>query len=104
MGGEWIGKDHKKIIALAKELNVPIEPHAYRVWLLQSGQMHAPGAWDFSPQAHAAWKKFLSEYKRYSEQDKRRMDQYDWWTWLGKMGFAGNDRRIHELIDSTDYG
>jgi monoamine oxidase len=104
MGGEWIGKDHKKIIALAKELNVPLEPHAYRVWLLQRGQMHAPGSWDFSPQAHAAWKKFLSEYKRYSEQDKRRMDQYDWWTWLGKMGFAGNDRRIHELIDSTDYG
>ena len=49
MGGEWIGNDHKKIIALAKELNVPLEPHAYRVWLLQRGQMHAPGAWDFSP-------------------------------------------------------
>ena len=60
MGGEWIGKDHKKIIALAKELNVPLEPHAYRVWLLQSGQMHAPGGWDFSPQARTAWKQFLS--------------------------------------------
>jgi monoamine oxidase len=104
MGGEWIGKNHKKILVLAEELNVPLEPHAYRVWLLQRSQMHGPGSWDFSPQAHAAWKQFLNEYRRYSEQDKRRMDQYDWWTWLGKMGFAGNDRRIHELIDSTDYG
>ena len=46
----------------------------------------------------------MNKYKRYSEQDKRRLDQYDWWTWLGKIGFAGNDRRIHEIMDSTDYG
>jgi monoamine oxidase len=104
MGGEWIGKDHKKIRALARELSVTLEPHAYRVWLLQSGQMHAPNSWNFSSQSRAAWKQFLADYKRYSEQDKRRLDQYDWWTWLGKIGFNGNDRRIHELIDSTDYG
>src|SRR5580698_10319104 len=35
MGGEWIGKDHPRILSLCKELNVALEPHAYRVWLLQ---------------------------------------------------------------------
>jgi monoamine oxidase len=104
MGGEWIGNDHKKIRALATELNIPLEAHAYRVWLLQSGSLHAPGGWNFTAQSRAAWKKFHDDYARYSPRDKRRLDQYDWWTWLGKIGLDGKDRRIHELIDSTDFG
>ncbi len=104
LGGEWIGKHHTKIIALAKELQVPLEPHAYRVWLLQNAELHAPGSWDFTAESRAAWKKFHAAYEHYSEQQKRHLDQYDWWTWLGKMGFNHEDRRIHELIDSTDFG
>ena len=104
MGGEWIGKDHLRIIALAKELNVPLEPHAYRVWLLQHEQLHAPGSWNFSPESQAAWRRFAEKYKNSTEQEKRRLDDYDWWTWLGKIGITGNDRRIREIMDSTDYG
>ena len=104
LGGEWIGKHHTKIRALVEELKVPVEPHAYRVWLLQGGQMHAPGSWDFTPESRKAWKKFHEQYAHYTEQQKHRLDQYDWWTWLGKIGFNGEDRRIHELIDSTDFG
>ena len=104
MGGEWIGNHHHKIIALAKELNVPLEAHAYRVWLQQNGQLHAPGKWDFSDQSRTAWSKFRDEYAHYTVQQKHLLDQYDWWAWLGKIGFAPQDRRIHELIDSTDFG
>ena len=104
LGGEWIGNDHHKIRALADELKVPLEPHAYRVWLLQSGALHAPGQWDFTAQSRAAWKKFKADYEHYTPQQKRHLDQYDWWTWLGKIGFNPEDRRIHELIDSTDFG
>ncbi|MBV8632293.1 MAG: FAD-dependent oxidoreductase [Silvibacterium sp.] len=104
MGGEWIGKDHARIIALAKELNVPLEPHAFRVWLLQHEQLHAPGGWNFSAESQAAWKQFAEKYKSFTEQEKRRLDDYDWWTWLGKIGITGNDRRIREIMDSTDYG
>jgi monoamine oxidase len=104
MGGEWIGKDHKQILALARELNVALEPHAYRVWLLQHGMLHAPGSWGFSAQSQAAWKRFMAQYKNYTERDKHRLDEYDWWTWLGKIGLTDDDRRIRELMDSTDYG
>lgn len=104
LGGEWIGKHHTKIRALVQELQVPVEPHTYRVWLLQGGAMHAPGSWDFTSQSRVAWKKFHEQYAHYTEQQKHRLDQYDWWTWLGKIGFYGEDRRIHELIDSTDFG
>ena len=104
MGGEWIGRDHLRIIALAKELNVPLEPHAYRVWLLQHDQLHAPGTWNFSIESRTAWKRFMDKYKSSTEREKRRLDDYDWWTWLGKIGITDNDRRIREIMDSTDYG
>ena len=104
LGGEWIGKDHPRILALAKELNVPLEPHAYRVWLLQHEELHAPGTWNFSAESRAAWKRFMDKYKQSSEQEKRRLDEYDWWTWLGKIGITDDDRRIREIMDSTDYG
>jgi len=104
MGGEWIGKDHPHILALAKELNVELEPHAYRVWLLQHEQLHAPGSWNFSTESQAAWNRFMEKYKHWSDQEKRRLDDYDWWTWLGKIGITDNDRRIREIMDSTDYG
>lgn len=104
MGGEWIGKSHKQIRALAEELNIPLEPHANRVWLLQHGQLHGPGDWGFSPESHSAWQRFVEQYKHYTDQDKRHLDQYDWWTWLGKIGMTDNDRRIREIMDSTDFG
>ena len=104
MGGEWIGKDHPHILALAKELNIELEPHAYRVWLLQHEQLHAPGSWNFSTESQAAWNRFMEKYKHWSDQEKRRLDDYDWWTWLGKIGITDNDRRIREIMDSTDYG
>jgi monoamine oxidase len=104
MGGEWIGKDHPHIIALAKELDVALEPHAFRVWLLQHEQLHTPGSWNFSSESQTAWKRFMDKYKHSSEQEKRQLDEYDWWTWLGKIGVTDNDRRIREIMDSTDYG
>jgi len=104
MGGEWIGKDHPRIIALAKELNVGLEPHAFRVWLLQHGQLQAPGSWNFSVESQLAWKHFMDKYKSSTEPEKRRLDEYDWWTWLGKIGITDDDRRIREIMDSTDYG
>ena len=104
MGGEWIGNEHKRILALAKELNVPLEPHTYRVWLLQHGQFRAPGSWGFSAQSQTAWKSFMARYQHYREMDKHHLDEYDWWTWLGKIGISDDDRRIREIMDSTDYG
>src|SRR5271165_2989915 len=92
------------MLALTKELNVALEPHAYRVWLLQHEQLHAPGMWNFSTESRSAWKRFMDKYKHSTEQEKRRLDDYDWWTWLGKIGITDQDRRIREIMDSTDYG
>ncbi len=103
MGGEWIGKDHKHMLDLCKELKVPLEPHAFRLWLLLGGQLKAPG-WQFSATARAGWKKFAASYKHYGPADFRRLDTYDWYAWLRTLGFTEQDLQIREIIDSTDIG
>jgi monoamine oxidase len=104
MGGEWIGKDQHHILELCKELNVALEPHAFRLWLLIAGQVKKPGEWQFSETSRAAFKKFAEEYKHYSLEDYKRLDTYDWYAWLRKIGFTQEDLRIREIIDSTDIG
>ncbi len=104
MGGEWIGKDQHHILDLCKELNVQLEPHAFRLWLLIAGQMKKPGDWQFSETARAAFKKFAEAYKHYGPEDYKRLDNYDWYAWLRKIGFTPEDLRIREIIDSTDIG
>src|SRR5271170_5818987 len=104
MGGEWIGNDQKHILDLCKELHVPLEPHAFRIWLLLAGQLKKPGEWQFSEAAHAGWSKFAAAYKHYWTEDFKRLDQYDWYAWLRKIGFTEEDLRVRELIDSTDIG
>jgi monoamine oxidase len=104
MGGEWIGKDQHHILDLCKELNVQLEPHVFRLWLLIAGQMKKPGDWQFSETARAAFKKFAEAYKHYGPEDYRRLDNYDWYAWLRKIGFTPEDLRIREIIDSTDIG
>jgi monoamine oxidase len=104
MGGEWIGKDQKNILGLCHELQVPLEPHAYLIWLLIAGQVKKPGEWQFSPTSRAAWDKFAAAWKSYTPEQRARLDQYDWFAWLRKIGFTDEDLRIRELIDSTDIG
>ncbi|AXC13062.1 Amine oxidase [flavin-containing] A [Acidisarcina polymorpha] len=103
MGGEWIGKDQHHILDLCTEMNVTLEPHAFRLWLLLSGQLKSPG-WQFSEPARTGWKKFAAAYKHYGPQEFRRLDNYDWYAWLRKIGFTEDDLRIREIIDSTDIG
>src|SRR4030095_8361781 len=43
-------------------------------------------------------------YERYTERDRVRLDQYDWWTWLKELGFTEEDLLLRDLQDSTDFG
>ena len=104
MGGEWIGKHQDHIMDLCTELKVPLEPHAYKLWVLQAGQLKKPGEWQFSAAAHTAWDKFVAQWKRETPVQRAEMDQYDWWAWLRKIGFPEKDLQLREMIDSTDIG
>lgn len=103
-GGEWIGDDHERMIALAHHFGLPLQKHRFRDGLLRGGKVSEPGAWGYSAQAKNAWKKFEAAWPKYSERDKQNLDRYDWWTWLRRIGYSDDDLRLRDLLDSTDFG
>ncbi len=104
LGGEWVGASHERMKALCHDFGIPLKDHRFEASLMQDGVVKRPGQWDFSPQAKAAFDKFRKTYERYTERDRVRLDQYDWWTWLKEIGFTEEDLLLRDLQDSTDFG
>jgi monoamine oxidase len=104
MGGEWIGEDHPRMMALCRHFGLSLQRHRFRESLLQDGEISRAGNWEYSRQAQAAWGKFAAAWPKYSERDRRNLDRYDWWTWLSRIGYTAEDLRLRDLIDSTDFG
>ena len=104
LGGEWVGESHERMKALCKDFRIALKDHRFDASLMRDGSVKRPGQWDFSPQAKSAFEKFRKAYQSYTERDRLRLDQYDWWTWLDEIGFSEDDLLLRDLQDSTDFG
>lgn len=104
LGGEWVGASHTRMQALCHDFGIPLKDHRFETSLMQDGVVKRPGQWDFSPSAKAAFETFHKTYEHYTERDRVRLDQYDWWTWLREIGFTEEDLLLRDLQDSTDFG
>ncbi len=104
LGAEWVGESHERMKALCKDFGIPLHDHRFEAWLMRDGVVKQPRQWDFSPQAQAAFEKFRKTFHNYTDRDHRRLDQYDWWTWLEEIGFTQDDLLLRDLQDSTDFG
>ena len=104
VGAEWIGESHDRMKALCSDFKIPLQDHRFDAWLMQDGVVKRPGQWDFSPTAKAAFEKLKQAYEDYSQKQKQRLDQYDWWTLLDEIGFSEDDLLLRDLQDSTDFG
>jgi monoamine oxidase len=112
LGGEWIGEHHERMRALCAQFQLPLQDHRYAfAFPDKSGQEPAPffpaGAWPFRPESEPKLKQFLSDFKNpaiYSLRRQKELDQYDWWSWLLKLGFSHRDLWRRDLMDSTDFG
>jgi monoamine oxidase len=104
LGGEWVGESHERMKALCHDFAIPLKDHRFEAWLMRDGVVKRPGQWDFSPQAKSAFENFRKTYHSYTQKDRTRLDQYDWWTWLEKIGFTEDDLLLRDLQDSTDFG
>jgi len=104
LGAEWVGESHERMKALCHDFKIPLKDHRFETSLMQDGVVKRPGQWDFSPQAKAAFAKFKNTYEHYTQRERVRLDQYDWWTWLKEIGFTEEDLLLRDLQDSTDFG
>ncbi len=104
LGAEWVGESHERMKALCHDFAIPLKDHRFETWLMRDGIVKQPRQWDFSPQAKTAFEKFRKSYHTYTQRDRLRLDQYDWWTWLEEIGFTEDDLILRDLQDSTDFG
>ena len=104
LGGEWVGESHERMKALCHDFRITLKDHRFDASLMRDGIVKRPGQWDFSPQAKSAFEKFRKAYHSYTQRDRLRLDQYDWWTWLDEIGFSEDDLLLRDLQDSTDFG
>ena len=104
LGAEWVGESHERLKALCHDFKIPLQKHQFEDYLLRDGRVYRPGQWGFSPQAKAAFEKLMAGYDKLSPLAKTRLDRYDWWTYLEKIGFTNDDLLLRDLMDSTDFG
>ena len=104
LGAEWVGESHERIKALCRDFSIPLQKHQFEDYLLQDGKVSRPGQWGFSPQAKAAFEKLVKSYDKLTPLQQTKLDRYDWWTYLEKIGFSEDDLRLRDLMDSTDFG
>lgn len=104
LGAEWVGESHERIKALCRDFNIPLQKHQFEDFLLRDGRVYRPGEWGFSPQAKQAFEKMIAGYEKLTAAQKTRLDRYDWWNHLEKIGFTPDDLRLRDLMDSTDFG
>ncbi|HUR96567.1 MAG TPA: FAD-dependent oxidoreductase [Pyrinomonadaceae bacterium] len=104
LGAEWVGESHERLKALCHDFNIPLQKHQFADYLLRDGQVFRPGQWGFSAQAKTAFEKLIAGYEKLTPLAKTKLDKYDWWTYLEKIGFTNDDLLLRDLMDSTDFG
>lgn len=104
LGAEWVGASHERMIEMCDEFGLTLLNNQFDSHLIYKDSYSPAGKWDYSKQWNDRFQKILSDYKQFSEDDKIKLDQYDWWRFLVNNGCQGRDLDIRELLDSTDFG
>jgi monoamine oxidase len=111
LGGEWVGESHERMKAYCSDFGIKLKDHRFQTSLMRNGVVSRPNQWNFSPQAITAFEKFKKDFEQHKQGDQkrralyeRRLDNYDWWTWLEEIGFTEDDLLLRDLQDSTDFG
>ena len=103
-GGEWIGRDHRRMLRLCSDLGLEVEDHAFRIWLLRSGLISGPGEWSFSKDSIEAWNSLKRQFQAATPQERLAFDNANWWHTLQRQGFTSADLRLRDLLDSLEVG
>ena len=104
LGAEWVGDSHERIKALCEEFGLELWNNQFNTHLTYAGEYSARGRWDYSNQWKLKFDTILEDYKKYSVEDKKKLDKMDWWRFLMNNRISERDLQIRELADSTDFG
>lgn len=104
LGGEWVGKSHKRMLELCNEFKLTLNDNYLNTRLIRNGKFFDKGQWDFSETWKKKFDQMKSDYKKLTRDGAEKLDKIDWWRHLVNNGCDGNDLELRELMDSTDFG
>lgn len=104
LGAEWVGESHTRIIELCKEFNLKLNNNQFHSDLIYKNERFEKNKWNFSLAWREKYEQLLEDYHNMSDAELIALDKIDWWRYLSNNGCEGNDLKIMELIDSTDFG
>lgn len=106
LGAEWVGNSHTRIHELCDEMKLELFTNQMDSHVLYRGKYAppAPEPFPYSQEWALKFNQLKTDYKHFSNDDKQKLDQMDWWHYLVNNGCSGRDLDIRELLDSTDFG
>lgn len=104
LGAEWVGDSHNRIKELCGELDLQLHNNQFESDLIYRDEYFSTGRWKYSDAWEAKFSQLLKDYHQFSQDDREKLDQMDWWRFLVNNGCEGRDLEIRELLDSTDFG
>ena len=104
LGAEWVGASHERLISICEEFGLVLENNQFNTHMIYANQYYPKDGWDYSSEWKKKFSRILEEYSSFTEEDKKRLDRYNWWRFLINNGIDERDLQIRELLDSTDFG
>jgi monoamine oxidase len=104
MGGEWIGKDHRRMLALCKKYKLKLVDHQLPTNLIYQQQYYKHGTWSFSEKGKIEFSKMLRNWSKLSKEEKRALDRTDLWHYLVSNNIPKADINLLELREMLQNG
>jgi len=104
LGGEWIGRGHKRLLKLCEEFHLQLINHSLKMHLIRNRRHFPPGTWSFSKRWNSQILKMLEDIKHADAAALAQLDTIDLWHYLAKNHISQHDLEILDLIESTNYG
>jgi monoamine oxidase len=107
LGGEWIGKSHKRVTQLCDDFGLTRMLHRYSFAFVEEGKpsrFYPHGTLPFSPAENAAFARLQDSARNMDSCQEKELDWMDWWTKVAELGFSTKSLLRQDLMDSTDFG
>ncbi|MFN4284549.1 MAG: flavin monoamine oxidase family protein [Lacibacter sp.] len=104
LGGEWISKAQRRILALCEEFQLGLQDNQMQSNLLYKNTYSRAGEWGMSPEWNRKLSKLKIDFVDLRSEEKNELDKLDWWRYLHNNGCDGRDLELVNLIDSIDFG
>lgn len=103
-GAEWVGKNDRHILQMAKDFDLKLVDHVFDFGLEFEGEYKSQGNWEFEIQAERKYQQILKDFVSGRLGSPEALDSISFWRFLAKNGFDQRELIMRDLLYSSDFG